>query len=55
MTTDITFCNGDNCSFKLKCKRYVKNHNNLDYYSCFSVSPIEDDGFCEYFIELINK
>lgn len=50
---DITMCEGNECPLKESCYRYKAE---ADQYQCYFVDiPLQEDGTCDYFIEIWSK
>ena len=47
---DITKCEGNKCQFKESCYRYKAEAD--QYQSYFVDIPLQEDGTCEYFMEV---
>lgn len=50
---DISMCNGDKCTIKETCYRFKAIPSEMQSY--FINSPVNDDGTCDYFMEIWNK
>lgn len=50
---DISMCKGDGCTIKETCYRFKAIPSGMQSY--FTNSPVNDDGTCDYFMEIWDK
>lgn len=51
---DITMCKDNNCLYKEGCYRYMAEPNKFRQ-SYFSESPREEDGSCNYYVDIATQ